>query len=199
MIGLILIAAVSLHLEDVGEAEPAVVRVIVQDFSAAIEARTGEKVEETPKKDGSTAILRIYAGPTIVRVIVEKGAQTSTLDLRRDLQTFWRENFDRTAAELFPPAAKPQPNLELTTTKPTENNRNLWPVILGGTAATALTAGIIFGLNASSTKKEMEQGILFEPEFSDRENKLQTQALAANILIGAGVAAGVAAIITLLQ
>lgn len=147
-------------------------------------------------------MLKIFGTSTRVRVIAERfhlsdaAISAAELDLLRGEHP--EEKAKVAALALFPGIRPIDPKISLSDgTAPVV--RTSWvPWAVLGASAAALGAGIVFGLESTHGRHELETMVYTGQEYSDRRQALDTESTAANLLFAGALLGGATTVLLLL-
>ncbi|MFO0728790.1 MAG: hypothetical protein U1E65_33740 [Myxococcota bacterium] len=196
LLATLLVGAIALDVSEPGGASPELVDEIRAKLSAALEARTSEPVispSACPPGDCQTrVVVRVVTGlrrmswtaelwraQALVRAHEEKGSLGSSEAMARGV-----------AEDLIPDLAPPPPAPQLFAAAPAEP-APIWPQLVLGTAALALTGvGVGFGVDSDQAYGRALTRPRYDAEFRALlDRHYQERNLAVALLVGAGACA----------
>jgi hypothetical protein len=221
-LGLLLVGSgVSVHLEELGEMPLEEASSFADRLAEAIEARTARRaVLDDPlwpeckeanrcidairarTKTDDVVLLRLYSGPTKIRLYAERLSLDGLRDARLEEnvpkeRAEWGPPIDKLASQLFPEPPRPEEEaadvVSTTTVQESTGFFDVAPwVVLGAGGATLIVSGV-FGLSWRSARSDLMEPNPDPEAFDDAFNRMQSHGrIATGLLIGglAGLAAG---------
>ena len=217
-LGLLLVGSgVSVHLEELGEMPLQEASTFGDRLAEAIESRTARRaVLDDPlwpecreanrcvdairarTTTDDVVLLRLYSGPTKLRLIAERLSVDGLRDARieenvpRDASA-WSEPIANLAERLFPEPPKPEEEVadRIVAPRPVEEEIGFFDVapwaMFGASVATlAVSAG--FGISSRSARKDLESAQPDDDTFGATFDRMQSHQRIANGCLAGGLA-----------
>ena len=216
VMGLMTIASLGVHLEEVVDVSLRDATEVAQSFARSVEGRTGlaPRVDDplSPRCAppgrclGNVAartnaedlvFVRLIGGVTKIRVIARRyrrdGTQVAqaSVTLPRD-PSVYETQLDRLSALLFSERFRPtrtDPRVMVLT--PPREERSVWlqaaPWVVLGVGVTAGAVGVAFGRSSASAQDRIRSEELTGAAYTDALNQMRDHGTAANVLLGVAV------------